>query len=238
MKKILFIFTMFAAAATVNAQETTLSTEEAVVAEQSQAESFKPEEGSIEMEVGFAPFSVNNDGVRLQGGELKGAYILNEQFKIRLGLGFATNKEVNKAEGEWPKTTTSTSRFSITPGFTYSFDGTDKLDPFVGAELMFATESNKRTVEQESGDKTVTKNQNSPFNVFGIGALTGFNYYFAKNLFVGVEVGIGVEFGSEKNRKVETTTNGQTTTTENKTDNSSFDFRAYANPSIRLGWVF
>jgi len=236
MKKILFAFAMFAATMAVSAQETVVNVEETVVVA-TQEGSFKPEVGTFQVEVGFAPLQVNS--VFLQGGQLKVAYSVNEKFGVRLGLGFGTYTETedDKAE-EWTKTTESTSRFSLAPGVTYSFEGTNKLAPYVGAELTFATTSNKNTVERKSGYKSVTKNSGSPLNTFGVGVFTGFNYYFAKNLFVGVEVGIGTEFSSVKNRSVEVTNNGETTTTEDKSESGSFNFRAYANPALRLGWAF
>ncbi len=242
MKKILFAFATFAASMAVSAQETVVSAQEAVVNVEETVmvapdQNFKPDEGAFQLEVGIAPLEIN--AVSLQGGQLKGSYSLNENFGVRLGLGFGMNKHTTDSkEEEWIKTTESTSRFTIAPGVTYSFDGTNKLTPYVGAEILIATTSNKSTYETKSGYKSVTKNAGSPFNTFGFGLFTGFNYYFAKNLFVGVEIGIGVDFENVKNESVEITENGTTTTEESKAERDSFHFSAYANPSLRLGWAF
>ncbi|MDR1730401.1 MAG: porin family protein [Prevotellaceae bacterium] len=235
MKKILVTIAVFGATMAISAQETVVNVEETVV--MAPEESFKPEEGSFAVEVGFAPLQFNS--VSLQGGQLKASYSLNEQLGVRLGVGFGINNEFSdNKEEEWTKTTNTISEISVTPGVTYSFEGTNKLAPYIGAELLLATTSDKETVETKSGYKRVTKNENSPFNTFGLGIFTGFNYYFAKNLYLGVEVGIGAKFKNLKNESDEITENGTTTTEENKSENGSFNFSAYANPALRLGWAF
>jgi outer membrane protein W len=251
MKKICKYIAMLSIAVTaslaVNAQETGVN-------------NFKPGKGMFELEVGFAPFqhgislqgvginsadtlnSFRNDQIkeRVKGGEIKGAYILNDRFKISMGLGFGTIKEsTNDLRTEWTKRKTKRSCFSLTPGITYSFEGTNKLAPYIGAELLFATESTKSITEHKSGDKQVTKNEKEPlFNTFGVGIVSGFNYYFAQHLFVGVEVGTGFEFSSPKKYFSETTTDNSINKTEGGGKVRETGISIFANPSLRLGWAF
>lgn len=207
----------------------------------SNANDYKPEEGSFMMEIGFAPFhTIANDSVdggliNLQGGLLRGVYVATENLEIKLGLGFSIFKDVNdngQSGDAWHKTTDRTTLFSVNPGVSYVFDGTDKLSPYVGGELEFGITSTKNTDESEH-NKTVTKNENG-FNTFGVAAVSGFNFYFAKNIFIGAEVKLGVEMQIDKKPSVEA--DGKTTKTETKSHD--LVFQPQAVPTLRLGWAF
>lgn len=247
MKKLFLAIASVMAAMTMNAQTMADSTNGAnnfnqfnQIPSPSTAD-YKPEEGSFMMEIGFAPFhTIANDSVdggliNLQGGLLRGVYVATENLELKLGLGFSIFKDVNdngQSGDAWHKTTDRTALFSINPGVSYVFDGTDKLSPYVGGELEFGITSTKKTDESEH-NKTVTKNENG-FNTFGVAAVSGFNFYFAKNIFIGAEVKLGVEMQIDKKPSVES--DGKTTKTETKSHD--LVFQPQAVPTLRLGWAF
>jgi len=224
MKKYLLGFAMLIATTAVNAQEG----------------SFKPAAGSFNLEVGFNPFTVSQlgqNGFYLQDGQIKAGYAINDNIGVRLGLEFnlLSNKQNNGESGNaLIETKNSTSAITFVPGVTYSFAGTNKLTPYVGAEFLFGTTSNTNTVTVGS-TKTVTKNYSPAFNTFGFDIFSGFNFYFAQNLYIGAEVGLGIKSTSYKKSSVETTGSPKV---ESKDSNKDFSFGFYANPSIRLGWAF
>lgn len=244
MKKLFLAIAAFMSTMALNAQTAPEATNESNDSNQEStntASSYKPEEGSFMMEVGFAPFhtmkegSTNDELVNLQGGLLRGVYVLTDNLQLNLGFGLSIYKTVddNGATGDnWTKSTSRIALFTINPGLNYVFDGTDKLAPFIGGELEFGITSTKQTNESERA-KTITKNENG-FNTFGAAAVSGFNYYFAKNIFIGAEVKLGVEMVT--NKKVSVESDGKTTTTENKAHAVSFSPQAV--PSLRLGWAF
>ena len=217
------------------------------------AQDFKPGAGKFGLEVqfnGLTNFGVINnvveditgfdlgvDGIiSLQGGRLVGTYSITDAIGVRLGFGFNSGKVTNDngdTGDDLFKTEQSSSEFSIAPGFVYSFAGTERLTPYVGAEIAFAMASDKfvRTV---GTNVTTTENGGVAFNKFGFNVFSGFNYYVAKNLYVGAECGLGLASTSHKNTKV--TAGGSAT--ELKDKNSDFNFGVNVVPALRLGWAF
>lgn len=250
MKKLFLAIAAVMSAIVLNAQAVSDATNESNDSNQANqtnsTSDYKPEEGSFMMEVGFAPFHsvivddeagtrTNGSLVNLQGGLLRGVYVLTDNLQLKLGFGLSIFKDVddNGETGDaWHKSTNRISIFSVCPGINYVFDGTDKLAPYIGGELGFGIYSTKVTDESEN-NKTITKNQGG-FNTFGVAAVSGFNYYFAKNIFIGAEVKLGVDMRTDKKLSVEN--DGRTTTTETKVH--SLNFQPQAVPSLRLGWAF
>jgi len=91
--------------------------------------------------------------------------------------------------------------FTLRPGYEIHFEGTDRLSPYVGAEIDFgmgsmSTETEKWGLDNLT-DLSVGKNvvwtetHKSSYTRFGINLLAGFDYYFADNLYLGAELGYG-----------------------------------------------
>lgn len=242
MKKLFLGVAALLSAFTMNAQTEENSAVEANNnAKHEAVNEFKPEEGKFLMEIGFVPFSVATasntavGSVNLPGGLLRGVYVLSERVELKLGLGISVLKDVqdNAKEGaEWSKVSDRTAIFAIEPGFNYCFEGTKRLEPYIGGELQFGIYSTKEVAETQN-NKHIVKNENG-FNSFGVAAATGFNFFVAKNLFVGAEVKLGVEVSKEK--KVTTEANG--TTTKEDTKNHELEFFPQAVPAVRIGWAF
>lgn len=77
--------------------------------------------------------------------------------------------------------------------------------------------------------------ENRAYTELGIGALAGVDYYFARNIYLGVEVGYG--FSRYSYGKVEETLNN---TTEELTEGKRYElaFGSHANGALKLGWKF
>ena len=241
MKRHLLAILLFAAATVVNAQE----------------ESLKPDAGSFSLEIGFSPFGRGgNPSIYLPMGNLTGILSVSEKFSVRLGLGLSHFSETydNGIEQNsddwwgWYKATASQTVFSIAPGFSYSFKGTKRLTPYVGAEFRFITASTKYE-EKERNSRYTELNEyemeggifdgSYPFNGYGLNAFSGFNYYFSKNIYLGAEVGIGFLYMQNKKSVIEMdNNNGSISKEETKEKYGITGFNLYANPQIRLGWAF
>ena len=222
MKKYVYVLLMVALATTMNAQ------------------SYKPETPKFSLEVGIMPFQ--SESAFLIDEQLRGILSLNDKISIRLGLGFGTvtTKEDDK-QADYTKYNATTSQFSVTPGIIYSFEGTDRLTPFIGFELMLGSTSDKATLEQRRGNsltKTVTTNADDALNTFGASIFTGFNYYFAQNIYVGVEAGLGIISASVKKQSIKRTSDGSTTTFDTEEERGASGIGLMCNPAIRLGWAF
>lgn len=244
MKK-LFLMALLFSAVSLNAQETVDSTAVSTtsvnsteeVSESNVQNKFKANEGSIMAEIGFAPLL--SDAVSLNGGMLRGIYVVSEKIEVKLGLGFGLDKDVvdNGEKGDaWVRNSERVSRFSIAPGFNYTFKGTEKLCPYIGAEASFAMTSNKEYSETNNSSSTL-KNENC-YNTFGVAGQLGFNYYFVKNLFVGAEIGIGVAAHFERDVKTENENDNVSSSEVVDRDHHAISFAPLVTPSLRLGWVF
>jgi hypothetical protein len=200
----------------------------------------KPEKGSLSLEVGFSPLDVEGKNIQLQNEQLRLIYLVSDRVGIRFGIGFNTNTESDdngQPGDEWTKTTTKNSQVAFAPGIVYNFAGTERLTPYLGVEAIIATRS--ATIIAEAKDfKQEIRNEGDLFNTFALGVFSGFNYYFAGNLYIGAEVGLALEHQSLKNTIIETTTGGRTETVEPKNTVTRTTIGMVVTPSLRLGWAF
>lgn len=164
-------------------------------------------DGALTVEVAFNPFASN--AAALENNRLNAIYSFSDNMAVRLGLGFGVNSSKDKDDNK-----TTTTAFSFVPGFVYSFDGTNKFTPYVGAEVGIGTGKTKTKVGS-------TTDESGKIFEFGVNAFTGMNYYFSKNLYCGVECGIG--FGFRKNKDTEV---------------KNMTLAPYAVPAVRFGWAF
>ena len=211
-------------------------------------ESYKPEIGSFGVELEVSPFlGVVGFQQGLQfdeniAGQIKGFYVLDQKIGVRLGLGFGrgSGKEDNGESGDdHSKQKISVTSFSILPGITYSFEGTERLAPYVGAEFAIGSCSTKEINTEGKIKETIKNEGDELFNTFGLNVFTGFNYYFAKNLYVGVEAGIGYDFVKLKHEKEKVKGMDGWKAPEKPKDSVTGSFFGFkVNPILRLGWTF
>lgn len=240
MKKVFFAVLLLSSL-TMNAQEVMEIQE---VEDQKVTNEFKADQGKIMAEIGFSPISATIDDVNLIGGQLRGVYVASDKIKIRLGLGFGIHKEEQeRGVGEdWSKETLGVSLVTINPGFSYSFSGTSKLEPYIGLEVGFGTSASKHEYEyMVQGEKTsesYTNYYDTGINLFSVSGLTGFNYYFAKNIFIGTELGLAFVVNVHKDSYAEIKTEEMTNKKDLDKKAHTFDFYPTFVPTLRLGWAF
>ncbi|WP_309609943.1 outer membrane beta-barrel protein [Flavobacterium sp.] len=164
-----------------------------------------------------------------------------------------------------PTSTTSfirQSSFDVNIGVEKHFAGTDRLSTYAGADLVFGTSgNNEEETDNPSGDYTKLKNANRPFSAatvgppatpeiparfaetyFGVRLITGADYYIAKKLYLGVEVGLAFLSTTQKDTVLSSqTTTGSVVSTSETTispDNSGFEFSPRLSGGVRLGYQF
>ena len=201
------------------------------VSAQDKQENFKPKAGDFSLEVGFAPFA--QDGI-INEGALAGFIHFTDKVALRIGLSLGTVSETwdnGKTGSELKKTKESALGLTLSPGIVYSFKGTPRLTPYIGGGINFGILSTREKVEY-GNDETITKHP-SGFDSWsvGLGVGTGFNYYFAKKLYVGAEVNLGFDYVTF----LDETIKGDPKPT-NKHHGAEFGINAY--PLLRLGWTF
>jgi outer membrane protein W len=215
---------------------------------------FKPTGGTFGMEVQFRPFGNNviesgnispfltNNGVKNLFG-VSARYFCIDQLELRADLlfGFNSNKtkSTNTPAGQEPQITReSGTLFGLNLGVNYHFKGTERISPYVGAVVGFGLLNTSKNISHLNfiADDFSKAKQGGVYTNFAFA--TGFNWYIVNGLYLGAEVGLGLEFAKE----LKSTTTTKIGGTENKVtvdpSKSAFGLNFYANPAIRLGWKF
>ena len=241
-----------------------------IVAAQAQSE-FKPKAGDVTTDVSlFANGLFANPTALYKGnvasgasvgttsgsfnlntvGVLKGRYFFQDDLALRLSLGLSapstksTTEEVNKNKVE--KYRTSTIYFGL--GVEKHFAGTDRLSPYVGAELHLGSYStNYESNDTQTVGTIVTKTnlqiKSAPGFTFGGGLFMGADYYIAPKVFLGLEAGLNIDahsLGKTTNITTLNVTGQPTQTTDNsgKTKFSGSTMNTDLQVGFKIGFVF
>jgi hypothetical protein len=188
----------------------------------------KPTGGNITLEGNFAPFGGNPFS---SGDFIRVRKFMSDYSAFRLGVGafvMSDNPNANASQ--------VTTGFTVAPGVEKHFEGTNRLSPYVGAELVFTNRSERREVTNPNNNTTIlTKNPdgNGWFR-FGANALAGADFYFSKHVYIGAELGYGLSFYNIKNTEVEAPAPIGNSTIER---GSAFGLGDNLNGRLRLGFV-
>jgi hypothetical protein len=170
--------------------------------------------GEKNLQVLFAPLGGNPisiNGISFRKFNAAG----NSAWRVNLFIGLNNKTEVvgqpvdtgtfatGGAVPEADKKTTGMS-FSIRPGYEKHMAGTDRLSPYWGIEALFSLTTAKvetdhvvtnATTADPTGSAyqvlTTTKKGDGASTTIGINLIAGFDYYIAKNLSLGAELGFG-----------------------------------------------
>lgn len=236
MKKIIIAASLVAVALTSNAQDT-----------------YKFAAGDNNLELNFTPLGGSPFGI----GNIKYRRFLSESTALRLGVGitYSSNKDavdindpasatVPPAKIELNETQTSFG-WNIRPGFEKHFAGTERLSPYIGAELDIAGQSYTEKVERYNAiDKKVETNTtkgdvngDKSFFRAGVNLVAGFDYYFAKRLYAGAEMGFGFQTIMKSEVKISDSQTGFVTPAAERVG-STMNLAPTVNAAIRVGFLF
>ncbi|MCB0802720.1 MAG: hypothetical protein KDB74_06450 [Flavobacteriales bacterium] len=204
------------------------------------AQDFKPAGGEKNVEVNFTPLG----GKPVSINNIKLRYFSSSDMAFRLGISVSSSsdKTVNLGAGADGKgeleDVKSSFGFSLNPGIEMHWEGTDRLSPYYGAELMFSTVSNKETNQVwDAADATTREGEKtSGSTTFGLNLLIGADWYFTKSMYMGTEVGFG--FASVSEKDTENTPAVKDAKTATAPGGSTFNLGPNFNSSIRLGFLF
>ena len=233
-------------------------------AQESENSDFKPTKGSFATELNFNPFQGNLKFNNVLN-QVKGRYFLSPQLALRLGfninlvdstLNFGTPYGSQASFNNDKRTSNS---FGLNFGIEKHFKGTKRLSPYIGVDAFWGTKGAKQELSTNAGTTTVKnawittqyiQSPNPPYyyntitsitetayNKFGVMAVAGFDFYMAKNFFLGYEFNLGYSKTSYKTPEV--TSTGQGSTQNNfYTDISSSKFGTSLVNGIRVGYSF
>jgi opacity protein-like surface antigen len=205
--------------------------------------------GEKNLEVAFAPLGgnpVSMSGIRLR-------LFNSEASAIRIGLflGGSTNKDVNTqaeetGDPDQPElyTTSKSMDISLRPGYEKHFAGTDRLSPYVGAEIALTIHSESEETERwdvinaDFDTGVVTQTVKDGSTTFGLNILAGTDFYFADNIYLGAELGFGFQTTSFKDTTDETTGIDDFEDPDPALNGSNSAWGPNVQGTLRLGWLF
>ena len=190
--------------------------------------------------------SYNTASLSFDAPSLRMRYFIMDDLAARVSLSInnASTKDyyyelADNAGGEGTEIN-KTSLTMISLGAEKHFAGTEKLSPYVGADLVFGMGNTSAKWDKFDGlgyNADFKAAAKAPISMFGINLVAGTDYYFAENFYVGLELGLGFQSVTEKAGEFEFTTAGNTTTTLSEpTKSSSFGNNFIGN--ARIGWRF
>ncbi len=212
---------------------------------QEEGSAFKPASGDITLEVNFRPMNASPIDIN----NLRLRYFIKDDLALRASLhmdiGANTSNRYDSLNGSQVEleTVNANASFGIGLGIEKHFAGTERLSPWVGADFMFVSngtvstdqrigvDPNDATKQVQYESETTNGSTMIAFNVVG-----GVDYYFAKNFYLGTEVGLG--FSTTANAEGETTNPGGPATTSKTPASGSFTFGENVNGAIRVGFMF
>lgn len=204
--------------------------------------------GEKNLEVQFSPLGGEN--VSISGLRFRMFNTEASALRVSFFVGGSSSETVQQeADGDIDALevldTDKEFSFSIRPGYEKHFEGTDRLSPYVGAEIAFTTtstttEDQEQTVSEDGDDQITTTTTKGGDRTIGLNLLAGTDFYFADNIYLGVEIGFG--FANTKDKETETTYENapdgvdDTTSIAGNVTNTSWgpNFQG----TLRLGWLF
>ena len=222
---------------------------------QEETSSYKQEAGDFNLELSVNPGSIFGSGSSSTFSFINNSIKFRKfstGFKaFRLGVGLSFNSDVNITQEADPdidhlelKEYSTAYTVSVMPGFEKHFEGTKRFSPYTGVQFLLSyshtTLKNEIQVDQTVYTETLT---NSPLGAgeaglsVGLGVLAGFDYYIAPKLYLGVELGLGMEYMKVLDATYENSYD------HDLDDSSKNGYHINLSPGlstsgIRLGWVF
>jgi hypothetical protein len=209
------------------------------------AQDFKPVSGSKTLELQAAspfasgrPFSIDN---------IRARYFIADDMAVRVQFGIFVDNDTDQdtAAGKVLKDRERLFNFNIKPGIEKHFEGTDRLSPYVGAELDIAIQSVSSVDESVGPNDNIrtttvrgTGAKGDGYFRFGVNLVGGADYYISKNLYLGAEVGWGIQSVSLSTIKTELSGFEGATTPKDFERGGTLSVGTNFIGAFRLGWAF
>ena len=190
--------------------------------------------------------SYNQSSLSFSAPSLRMRYFLADDLAARVSLTLNNSStkdfyyEKDNNEGGEGTRTKGNSLVVLSLGAEKHFKGTDKLSPYVGADLSYGMGNTTEKWDKYNGlgySSDYTRSDKNPISSIGLNLVAGTDYYFAENFYVGLELGLGFQSNSEKAGE-STVTTGGTTTTNLSAPGKSSNFGNNFIGNFRLGWRF
>lgn len=200
-------------------------------------------------------FGGHTNGITWNTPSLRARYFVNDNWaaRIQLGIGDGSGQSMKEANyfyenpdgtgGEGHEIISRTA-LSFQLGAEYHFAGTQKLDPYAALGVNFGFGNQKVVGTDTDGlgyNPLVSYEGKGGYSVFGATLGLGMDFYFVENVYLGLELGLGLNsINNKESEQVNVFTPGggaPTITTTSVSPRSSETFFG-TQASLRLGWRF
>ncbi len=205
-------------------------------------DSTAPQKGDFSAELQVNPFGNNFNTFKMPS--LQGRYFISDRDAVRVGIGFGVESRKDNGSVDnsnvWKKYRQG--NFSINLGYERHFFNYKRVDLFAGVGIGYELWNAKMTTSFSSND-IITEEQYINYNdddykssnEFAAKVYSGIDFYVYKGLYVGAEIGIkiGLQNFPEGSVKV-----GSGEKVKMSPSSTGFLLKTYAEPALRLGWMF
>jgi len=193
---------------------------------------------------------INGDtGINWNSPAFKLRYFVNDNIAVRLQLGLGDgsgnpmsekNRFYENADGTGGEglQTIKRSAMSLQLGGEYHFVGTQKLSPYAALGINITTGKQTQSWEDFDGTGYVagfSRESEGGYTGFGAQLGLGADFYFVENVYVGLEIGLGIHAFNYKDQEA-TTKFGGTSNTGVVAGHKETYLSNYS--TVRLGWRF
>jgi opacity protein-like surface antigen len=202
---------------------------------------YKQTGGEQNIEVLFAPLGGSPIGIN--GIKYRKFTSATTAWRVEAFVGFTSSTDIvldMESNGDEVELKDRSSSFDIvlSPGMEWHLPGTDRLSPYYGGVLNIGF--SRQTEKSEflfGADEDIEEGTTRDGSIgLGLAAIGGFDYYFADNIYLGAEIGVGFGFTSFSDTVSESTI--PDTDTVETPNGSSIEFGPVFQGRIRLGILF
>lgn len=198
--------------------------------------------------------TAGQNGINWNAPALRARYFIDDNWAVRLQLGLgdgsgnpmkSTEYFYENSDGTGGEGTVNISRAAVTAqlGAEYHFLGTKKLDPYAALGINFGGGTQKTVGTSTNGsiyNDAVKFDGKGGFSVIGGTLGLGADFYFVENVYLGMELGFGINALNHKDSESVTEVNmggGTTVVTTNVTPGYKEAYMS-TQATLRLGWRF
>ena len=212
---------------------------------------FKPTAGDMTFDLSFdSPFSSSKPISLING--FKYRYLLSETYAFRSNLNITSNKNKSIVYGIDDKGNTdygmkgiSTSKnldLNLRLGIEKHLNGTDRLDPYLGADLILGLNSIKSERDKNNSGTYQNDYEYSSKQLssnLGLSLIAGFDFYLVENIYFGTEFGLTYNTSFSGDEEIKETSAGTSTETINKSSGSLTSIvTGMTTGAFRIGYRF
>lgn len=203
----------------------------------------KAEKGDFTAE-GLLQLSFGNEPIMIKFNDIKARYFYSNQLVYRGTLGFVIGSQTNDITDNKNMASYTIARQNIRAGGGVEFHvkASKRLSPYYGAEGLILLESYKISSVNTDDLKTYSLGagyqKDSTFTGVYLGGLAGLDYYLTSDIYMGIELGLGVTSFSSTLVGERKTMRGVTTSESNVVNGRGNRLDIRYSPGIRVGFKF